>query len=1176
MASADIPPAPDAATGIQPAKEPFPAPIPLPPPAASAPEEPPETAHRFARRCLVLDVLLVALVLVFAFLVASFAVRNGDFFRHLASGRLLVQRGYTFGTDPFTWGAGDAYWVNHSWLYDLLIYGLYQIPSIGGVVLVVLKALLIVALAEVLLRVSRRRGQGLWLPAACTALAILVLSPRLVLTPMCVSFLFLGLTLWLLRYPRLARERGTAAPTYRSFWLLPPLFLLWVNLDQWFLLGPVVVGLYLAGEALGASLRSPTDNPDSPGSGELRSLAIALAAGVAACLVNPYGWRAFVPPEGLGLSASAEAVLKDSQFSLYIVGPMQKAYYGPGIGLSVAGMAYFPLLLLSWASFVLVGWGPGGWRALIGWRLFLWLPLVVLSLVNLRGIPFFAVVAGPVTALNLADFAGRIVPAGGLPRVWRRWAITGRLLTLLLVLAAGVASVPGWLQAQPHAQRRLGWSVEPDPSLRQMAEQIAAWRAQGLVGPDTHWFNLSPEVTNYLAWFAPGERGVLDQRVGLFGGVAADFIAARQDLGREDAGPAEGIAEAAARSAWRRILRKRGVRFVIVQSDREGGLLTTARLLSNPAEWVPCYLDGRTAIFGWREDPAKPDPFVRLRLDFQRLAFGPEAEKAPETGSRPPEYHPWWTDLWLPPPPADLDGDAVIAHANRYQALRPAFHDRHRHEWEAMEGISLIGCAGGLGGPLLNGSALPLSFAATYAAHPIGPGEPMQIPTGDQPLLDRWGYMLREIHAQRQDGGPPESLYLAVRAARRSLAVNPDDPRTYFWLGQVYDTLWRGTREHILAAELPQVAAVRRTQIAAALNNVLKLQPNPLMAQQAHELLAILYLNIPPARQGQEPPYLEMVAKHRREQLRIMQEMGPLRGEPAKDYGQRLEMLEKEVKALDTRVRRLENQYMVSAENKPLRERYQIAREKGLAETALNVLVNAPDPVELFDPARGGGRPLVDGALELLLDMGRVEEARELLEPSEEKGDQQTMVTHVWYQVRRAAGAGDYAAADRYLAQVQVLGEGTEGMGVSPLVAQMLGQILLREAMEAGGVPRLHRDLPYLLTVRNILRPVTPMQWQLGVSNASRTALLLLHQQAHLHLMRGWLALEAGNIDRAREQLREAERLSPPPEKGLQQLLDLKAVAREEVGSQVLLATRQLATRALAVRGLEWLDAARR
>ena len=190
-ASADAP-----ATGIQTSPE-TPA-IPLPP----LPNPPAMSVEQFARICGGLDAVLVALVLAFAFLVASSPVTNADFFRQIATGRLLLQGDYHFGVDPFTYTSEGESWVNHSWLFALLVYGLYQIPMIGGVAVVVGKALLVAALAEIMLRVGRRAGQSLWIPAACTALAVLTLSPRLFLQSVCLSFLFLGLTLWLLHRPR--------------------------------------------------------------------------------------------------------------------------------------------------------------------------------------------------------------------------------------------------------------------------------------------------------------------------------------------------------------------------------------------------------------------------------------------------------------------------------------------------------------------------------------------------------------------------------------------------------------------------------------------------------------------------------------------------------------------------------------------------------------------------------------------------------------------------------------------------------------------------------------------------------------------------------------------------------------------------------------------------------------
>jgi hypothetical protein len=1173
---ADNPPAPTPGpvTGIQPAPDTLPASVPVPASAAKAPVSP----ERFARRCRELDVLLVALVLVFSFLVASFAVSNSDFFRHLATGRLLVEGNYPFGGDPFTWGSGDAHWVNHQWLFGLLAYLVYQVPGIGGAAVVVLKALLVTALAGVLLRVGRRRGRPLWVPAACTGLAVLALSPQLFFRPACFSFLFMGLTLWLLRRPRQVREVGQtflSAETpgrqeclphgCRSFWLLPPLFLLWVNLDSYFFLGPVLGTLYLAGEAVRLLLVPNQSGPDAPGRGELRTLAIVLVAGLAACLVNPFGIRAFALPEGLGLSEGAEAALQASGASAFFTTPLQGGYllHANG-GLSVAGWAYVPLLLLGLASFVLVALGRDGPRGIIGWRLFLWLPLAILSLSSVRCIAFFAVVAGPVTALNLLDFA----PNGAMSLAGRRWALGGRVATLLLALAAVLATVPGWLQAQPHAIRRVAWAVYPDVSLRQVAEQIHTWREQGLVPPGTRWFNLSPEAANYLAWFAPGERGLLDQRYSLFGAVGPDFKLLRQELGKDDPGPAEEAAETGERAPWRRVLRNRGVRFVVVPaSDRN--LVIAHRLLSNPGEWVPCYLDGRTAVFGWhdplatvvsalggtpagtavfgwRHPPDGPEPFAALHLDFLRLAFGPKAGTAPPAPGRAPEARSWWSEWWTPPPPADLDGDAVIVHWTRFVAQGPLFHDHYRHEWEALQGASVAGLAAGPGGPLLNWSLASLRLSWTYAVHRIGPGEPTVKPAGVL-ATDQRAYVLREMHSRQQDSGPPESLYLAVRAARRSLADNPDEPRTHLWLGRTYNSLWWQTRESQLGSDLPQLAEIRRTQTTAALNNALKLGAPPVMAQQAHELLFALYVNIP-----RQKPYLDLAARHRRAQLESMREAGPLPGVKPAAFQQDLDRLEKQVEDLERRVKDLRDRYEVNAVRKPLREQVKIALEHGLAETAVKV-VRAADRADLIDPRRGGGADVVATLLALLLDMGELDDARAVLDPGDQPVDPRTQAANLWFQVRLTAAAGDYAAADRYLAETLKMAAGTVDPRVPPAVAQVVGKALLSEATQAGGALWLP---PFL-------------RWQTAIgSTAIPLSLRYLQQmqgQAELHLVRGWLALEAGSIDLAGEQLRLAARLAVPADSRATRLRDLFE-----------LTARGNATRALAGRCGAWLDAARR
>ncbi len=110
------------------------------PPAAPAAKKVPLSPEQLRARLARLDAVLIVLVVVEAFLLASFAATNSDLLQYLAVGRLLVEGKYQFGVDPFTFTTEGVYWANHSWLFGLIAYGLYSIPSIGGAILVIFKA----------------------------------------------------------------------------------------------------------------------------------------------------------------------------------------------------------------------------------------------------------------------------------------------------------------------------------------------------------------------------------------------------------------------------------------------------------------------------------------------------------------------------------------------------------------------------------------------------------------------------------------------------------------------------------------------------------------------------------------------------------------------------------------------------------------------------------------------------------------------------------------------------------------------------------------------------------------------------------------------------------------------------------------------------------------------------
>lgn len=1008
------------------------------------------SAERMGRELGRLDAVLVLIVLVLGFLVSSFAVRNSDFWMHLGAGRLMARGQYQFGVDPFTYN-GNQYWVNHAWLFDLVLYGLAQAaggPESGacGILLVGLKAVLVTGLIALMIGV-RRRGQSMWIPVLCTGLAFLAMSARLALQPTILSLGFLGATLAILLTPRHGREspsRTQSQSKGRSplavYWLLPVICLVWVNLDEWFFLGPVIIALYLGGQALQQLLAPIRAGEDAPEPRLVTTLGMVLLASLAACLVNPHHYRAFVLPAQFTFAWPADLVQNDRLFAPMYVKAFDPDYLQFGDNTNLAQLAYFPLLLLGVASFVLSFFH--GWR---WWRLFVWLGFAALAVVQTRNIPLFAVVAGPIAAFNIQDFvAGKF--GLGLPesRLWKTWSLGGRVLTLGLGLLLLLAAWPGWLHALPGEQRqarRVSWSIVADPSWKKSAEQLADWRKAGWIqeseetgGRKARVFNYLPDLTNYAAWFCPPEQTVrcfYDYRFLAFTPeVTTDYLDLRRALAPGRPGPAT-----AKQVSLPDLLRKYQIEYIWLSGSDITAKEVWQFLMRDWQRWRLVYTDGRSSVFRWN-DPRHDTGDIDARpprLDPGQLAFGPHAVQVPPRGTeqdlQPPDF---WRRYLLGPPATPLETDTSEQYLNYYSVVAnswplPTMLTSEFASWTGPAALAAVPGMSTVFAPvLLTAQTLPIR----------------EILLG----VRRVDWYLRD-----KDSGPSAPLLLSVRYARQAIAAGPEDYVAYLRLGQAYNLIGKVHEDHWAA---PGSAGgqthrqrLRQVQATTANEHARRLRPN---SPEAHYALYQLY---------RQMGYMDLALERLGDFGRILLALGPARDQPREEFASSVEGLQKELKSLEAEVTNRRNSFEIATQNQPLFAKAVGAARSGLGQRALSLLLE-------LDLAKLSVQELTF-LLDLLLQLGRPEDVHQYLK---EEFRSELGFTYDWLRFLSEAALGNYERAGAYMdAIIDSQKEAASQMLVGLMHRQMLRGLTLESIQGQGMQVEQYRQVADFQVLRGMI-----------------------------------------------------------------------------------------------------------
>jgi len=491
---------------------------------------------------------------------AALALRrldDSDTWWHLAAGRWIVENGRVPVTDPFSYTVPDHAWVNLQWLYDIVLYGLWQL---GGANLLVLSAVVAYTAAVALLMGTLRRWIGPVTAAALAAWALIVTEERFLIRPEMASLVLLGVMLRLL----LAVEESSP----RRLMGLPLVVLLWVNTHSLFVIGLFCIACTAVGAAAGGYVRSATRTARRDRVGVLPFLASA-AASAAVAFLNPYLARGVLFPLEL-------LTRIDGSNSVYqAIGEFRAPWSGYFETLPISAyqvLAVASVVVVSAAVLVRMAKRSGATVRFAPGALALFVSLLYVSTLARRNIALFALGAMPTVAMALAILYDAIPPR-------RRVAVRRLEPAFAAVLVIAGIAFTGWVATN----RYYRWNGSTHAFGLGVYETNFPIRAARFA-EEAH---LQPRLYNdlsaggYLTWARPVADGVfIDGRLEVYD---TEFFAEyRRTL--DDPG------------YWYQAARKYGVRSVIV-FHRWGNRHNLIQRLAQDTRWRLVHKDEVAVVF---------------------------------------------------------------------------------------------------------------------------------------------------------------------------------------------------------------------------------------------------------------------------------------------------------------------------------------------------------------------------------------------------------------------------------------------------------------------------------------------------------------------------------------------------------------------------------------------------
>ncbi len=318
---------------------------------------------------------------------SSIEIKDLDLWLHLRMGQWICQHGFVPAYDVLSATISGKPWVNHEWLFQVLVYQVYKAAGFDGLINMQTMVVTLTFLVLLLLGYSRERQ---WMTVFALLLVLMVYQTRFTIRPDIFSLLFFVLYIYILALHINKRW---------AVYALLVLQILWTNMHGFFFFGPLLAGLGILSEFIKRRVPLPYEwnTVGRLTDGEYGSLKKILGLLILASCVNPLTFKGAWYPIGVFFNLAGANKIFFSHI-LELQKPITMATLWTDRYLQ-----YKMLIVFSASSFVFN-------RRKIDISSFLvWAIFLGFSLVAIRNLVFFAIAAYLVLMVNVISLSWETV-----------------------------------------------------------------------------------------------------------------------------------------------------------------------------------------------------------------------------------------------------------------------------------------------------------------------------------------------------------------------------------------------------------------------------------------------------------------------------------------------------------------------------------------------------------------------------------------------------------------------------------------------------------------------------------------------------------------------------------------------------------------------------------------------